>query len=245
MSHQSTFVKKLMSLEPSKTPQQKFWDLCEMAYCAYAKKTASIEKAELLESRYMAIVSSYADKDTVRAYPELLALICIGLQEGGDFLGEVAGELGALNGAQGQFFTPYIISRMMAEMTLGDMGPLINEKGYITVQEPAVGAGGMVLALAEVMRRRGFDPTEQLLVTAMDVSAQCYWMAYIQLTLAGIPAQVFCTNTLTLETFDSAWTVPALHFLTIHGDIWAERSSKKGDTPCSDVVLSPTQLALF
>ncbi len=62
MSHQN-FVKELSRLDSSKTVTEKFRDLCELAYCAYAKPTATRERAETLESRYMQIVSSYPDKD--------------------------------------------------------------------------------------------------------------------------------------------------------------------------------------
>lgn len=179
-----TFIKKLSALEPSKTPQEKFRDFIELAYCAYAKPMAAPEDKESLEARYMQIVGTYRDKDAVRAYPELVAMVYQGV-ESGDFLGTVAGELGVLNGAQGQFFTPFEVSRMMAEMLIGDYEPIIQERGYLMVQEPASGAGGMILALAQAMLQRGYDPTSQLFVCAIDISAQCYWMAYLQLTLAG------------------------------------------------------------
>jgi hypothetical protein len=70
-----TFIKKLSALEPSKTSQEKFRDFIELAYCAYAKQMAAPEDKESLESRYMQIVGTYRDKDAVRAYPELIAMV--------------------------------------------------------------------------------------------------------------------------------------------------------------------------
>lgn len=241
-----TFIKKLSEREFSKTPQAKFLDFLELAYCAYAKKTADNDKADALEARYMQIVGTYRDKDAVRAYPELLAMTVMEVNNDCDFLGRVAAEIGALNSHQGQFFTPYEVSRLMAEMMIGEMVPGIVERGYITVDEPTSGSGGMVLAFANTLRRRGYHPETQLYVRATDISAQCYWMTFLQLSMAGIPAQVIHGNSLSLEVFESAWTLAAVPFLGWHGDIFAEKVRQEEDMPKAPVNLSqPFQLALF
>lgn len=240
-----TFIKKLSALETCKSPHDKFRDFIEMAYCAHAKPTAPTkEQADALEERYMQIVGTYRDKDAVRAYPELLALMAIELQKECDFLGAVAGEIGALNSHQGQFFTPYDISRMMAEMLVGEKVIEIEESGYVTVDEPASGAGGMVLAFANTLRRRGYHPETQLFVRATDISAQCYWMTFLQLTLAGIPAQVIRGNSLSLETFESAWTPHAIPFLGFYGDIFGKKKQNQEVAPRA-LPSKPLQLALF
>jgi hypothetical protein len=237
-----TFIKEFSALEPGKTPIQKFHDFLEMAYCAVSKPMADPHQAETLEARYMQIVGTYRDKDAVRAYPKLLSYMILALQTDGDFLGMVSAELGALNSQQGQFFTPYEVSRLMAEMNIGDIEPEIQAKGYVTIQEPASGAGGMILAAAHTLRRRGYHPETQMLVTAIDVSAQCYWMTYLQLALSGIPAQVFHGNTLSMEMFSSAWTPGIIGFLEMHGDVFAEQPQQ---SPEPDINLQPMQLALF
>ncbi len=52
-----------------------------------------------------------------------------------------------------------------------------------------------------------------MFVSAIDISAPCYGMCYLQLTLAGIPAQVIRGNSLSLEIFESAWTASMATFL--------------------------------
>lgn len=241
-----TFIQQLSRLEPSKSPSEKFRDFLELAYCAYAKSMAASEHHDALEARYMQIVGTYRDKNAIRAYPELVGLVAQNVKRM-DFLGQVATEIGSLNAAQGQFFTPFEVSRLMAEMTLGDYEPIIQERGFLTVQEPAAGAGGMILALALVMRQRGYDPTSQLFVSAIDISAPCYWMAYLQLTLAGIPAEVIRGNALSLETFESAWTAAAIPFLGRHGDIFNNSNAEKPtqSVPVAPIIHEITQLALF
>lgn len=215
------FIKRLLELDRSKNAYEKFRDFCELAFCAYAKPIMlgleGKEEAERLESRYMDIVATYRNKDTIRAYPEMLAWVIQGVnQRGQDFLGSVASQAEFLDSRNGQFFTPYQISRLAAEMTMGDVSEQIKEKGYITLQEPASGAGGMILAAADTMERQGFNPSEHLLVHATDISPMCFHMTYLQLTFRNIPAQVVHGNTLSLEVFQSVWTSAALPFSQKH-----------------------------
>ena len=221
------FIRRIQELDRSKRLYEKFRDFCELAYCAVAKKTAAPERAEALEARYMQIVGTYQDKDTVRAYPELLALAVLSVQDGGcDFLGSVASELELLGPYNGQVFTPYDVARMTAQLTLQDAGHLIEDRGYITIHEPAAGSGVMILACADVIEGRGYTPAETMLVYATDLSPLAYHMCYLQLSFRGIPAWVERGNSLTLEQLEGAWTPPALHFHHKHGHLF--------DAPASD-----------
>lgn len=254
-----TWVKKLEQLDRSKSIREKFRDFCEMAYCAIAKTTAPTpERADDLEARYMQIVGTYQDKDAVRAYPELLAMVAQGVDSGWDMLGLISSELNALDAGLGQFFTPMEVSLMMAQMLLGDVGSLIEQQGYITVSEPAAGAGGMVLAAATVLREQGFDPARHMLVWAVDVGHLAFQMCYIQLALAGIAAYVERADTLRLEHFTGAWTPAALIFHSAHGHLdfghhrQAAGESENANTsvspeanPPTEPEETPVQLSLF
>ena len=57
----------------------------------------------------------------------------------------------------------------------------------------------MVLSFAKVLKRRNINYQNSLLVEATDVSDVCVYMTYIQLSLYGIPAVVYCGNILTNE----------------------------------------------
>ena len=208
-----------------------------MAVCAIRKKTLPDgPAADALEEQYMAVVKRNRPED-VRAMPELLGITALAVQEGGcDFLGQVVGDLELINGHMGQFFTPYDVSRMIAEMTLADARELIREKGFITVAEPASGAGGMIIAAADVITKQGFDIGHQLYVDATDISPMCFKMTYLQAALRGIPAIVRRGNTLSLETFDHAVTPAFLPFYLTHGeafDAW-RRGAQQTNTPESE-----------
>ncbi len=220
------FIKRLHELDRSKSTYDKFRDFCELAYCAYAKLTSDPARAERLETRYMHIVGTYQDKDTVRAYPELLAMTWEAVNGGQDFLGSVASILEILDARGGQFFTPQSVSRMMAEMLLQDAGALIEKQGFITIAEPAAGAGGMILAAADVLASQGYNPQLHMLVHAVDVFPLCFHMCYLQLNFKGIPAFVERANTLGLERFEAAWTAAAMPFYQHHGRLFPDSKTQ-------------------
>jgi len=215
------FIRKIEKLDRDKGLYDLFRDFCEMAYCAHAKLTAGPDRADELEARYMQIVGGYSNKDTVRAFPEMLAIAWRAIEGGGcDFLGSVASQMEVLNARVGQFFTPYEVSRMMAEMSLQDVGSVIEANGYVTVAEPASGAGGMVLATADVLEKNGFDPSLHMLVNAVDISPLCFHMTYLQTTLRGIPALVELGDTLRNTRTESAWTLSTTAFYATHGRLF-------------------------
>jgi hypothetical protein len=164
----------------------------------------------------MNVVARYP-ADDIRAMPKLLALTQLAVaSEGCDFLGRLATELDLLDAKLGQFITPYEVARLMAELALMDAREIIAERGFITLQEPASGAGGMVLAAADVLQKQGFDPQSTLYVEATDVALLCFKMTYLQLAVRGVPATVIRGNSLSLESFESARTPAFLPFLRQH-----------------------------
>lgn len=195
-------------------------DFLELAFCAIAKTTHAPDSARAteLESRYMALVAKRGP-DYIRRMPELLGMAELGVREGGDFLGVVAGELGALSGGLGQFFTPYELSSLIARMSLGDreqVAETIASKGWIEVGEPACGAGGMLLAVADALDEFGFDSSTSMRAVACDVSGLAFRMAYVQLSLRGIAASVIHGDTLRLEEFAQEATPALLAFNVRH-----------------------------
>ena len=138
------------------------------------------------------------------------------LDGGCDFLGQVVVELELSSQHMGQFFTPYDVSRMMAEMTFDTVDEIIAEQGFVTVQEPACGAGGMIIAAADVIEAKGFDIGRQLYVDATDISPMCFKMSYLQASLRGIPAMIRRGNTLSREMFEHAVTPAFFGFYATH-----------------------------
>ncbi len=215
--HRKQFIKAFESLAHQRERHDVFNDFLEMAVCAIRKQTLPPgPAADAIEAQYMAVVKRNRAED-VRAMPRLLGITTLAIQDGGcDFLGQVAGDLELVTGHMGQFFTPYDVSRMIAEMTLDTVGEVIAEQGFVTVQEPACGAGGMVIAAADALARQGFDIGRHLYVDATDISPMCFRMTYLQAALRGIPATIRRGNTLSLEMFDHAVTPAFFPFYAMH-----------------------------
>lgn len=185
------FIKAFDALARHRERHAVLADFLELAFCAVRKPTLPPgPEAEAIEARYMAVVARNKPED-VRAMPELLGLTALAMQEGGcDFLGQVVVELELPAQHMGQFFTPYDVSRLIAELTLDTVDEIIAEQGFVTVQEPACGAGGMIVAAADVIAAKGFDVGRQLYVDGTDISPLCFRMAYLQASLRGIPATI-------------------------------------------------------
>lgn len=156
-----------------------------------------------LEERYLSLVPKYG-KDGMKLMSGLYAYTEHAVRtHRADFLGPLYEELDLSGSAQrskrGEFFTPLTIAQLMARLTLSHVGSIIEEKGYVTLHDPCVGAAGMVIAAVEQLAALGYDPRQMLLVEAIDVNKTFFNIAYLQLSALDIPACVWWGNTLSLE----------------------------------------------
>ncbi|CAD6180902.1 Uncharacterised protein [Escherichia coli] len=88
---------------------------------------------------------------------------------------------------------------MMAQMLLGDVKVLFENKPFITLREPACGAGSMILAVADILNRSGYPAYRRMWVSATDIDPLAAGMAYIQLSLCGVAGEVVTGNSLCNE----------------------------------------------
>lgn len=160
----------------------------------------AINKSETLENEYLDIVKRYHEDDVQRMCA-LLSEVVMGLEVPNDFLGSVFMELELGNSRAGQFFTPYPISVMMAKMLHGDSIKATSGKPFTTLQEPACGSGGMIIAYVHAMLDEGINPQQALWVSAIDVDSVPAMMCYLQLSLLHIPAEIIVGNALSMEIY--------------------------------------------
>ena len=64
------------------------------------------------------------------------------------------------------------------------------------INEPTCGSGTMVIGAVWAMKQKDFDFRHKSFFVAQDIDIRCVWMAYIQLSLYGIPAVVIHGDTL-------------------------------------------------
>ena len=172
------------------------------------------------EKDYLETIKKYTPKEQellADLFKELIHSLESELTRNGptDLLARVFHGLELHNKYHGQFFTPFHVCEFMGHISLGDGGEAGNrvndalaEKGYISVCEPCVGSGGMVLGLANAMHSKKMNYCEQMVAYCCDIDIKCVHMAYLQLSLYGIPAVITHGNSLTLETW-STWYTPA------------------------------------
>lgn len=222
------FIKIIKELDHSKHRDEIFRDFCELTYCALAKNACPFpEQRDKLEAQYMEVVGKYRKKDDVRRMPELLGIAITELSTGGcDFLGEISGELGALDARMGQFFTPYEVSRFMAEINLSGIETVIDREGFATLQEPSAGAGGLLIAVADKIESLGYNLETSLWIEAVELSRSTFHMCYLQCAARGLSGRIFHGNTLTLEIYGSALTAGAHVFLAKHGNPFAKQEAQ-------------------
>jgi hypothetical protein len=114
----------------------------------------------------------------------------------------------------------------MAEISLTDVAKTIESNGFVTVSEPTVGAGGMVIAVADVIEGLGFDPEQHLWVEATELSRTTYYMGFLQINARGVAGKVTCGNSLSMETFTSAYTAAAPVFISANGHPFAKQHAE-------------------
>ncbi len=113
-----------------------------------------------------------------------------------DFLGKLYMDLNLGNHWYGQFFTPYHISEFMAETIISeDCQAEIEGKGYLSVCDPCVGAGALLIA-ANVIKKAGINYQRDVLFVGQDIDKVAAMMAYIQLSLLGCPGYIIVGNSL-------------------------------------------------
>ncbi|MGW0898617.1 N-6 DNA methylase [Streptomyces goshikiensis] len=125
-----------------------------------------------------------------------------------DVLGRLYMELELGNERLGQYYTPYDIAQLIAEMQIDSIVEQVSTRGFADLYEPTCGAGAFIIALSQAMLEHGLNPQTQLHVTAEDIAPQATHMIYVHLALLHIPTVVRRRDILTLETFD-AWPTPA------------------------------------
>lgn len=173
-----------------------FTDFCRIVACSLALQTR--------EEEYLEVIRPYS-KEQLHQFSEALALLIQEMEAKPftDCLGNYYLEVAAHSSKQtrGEFYTPQEISRLMARITI-DADAAIGKNHPITVNEPACGAGGMVLAVAELFAPKHVD---LLRVTCQDINPVAADMTYINTSLWGIPAKILLGSSIGRKSPRQIW----------------------------------------
>ena len=187
---QKAFVKIFDSICQWNSRWDRWNDMVMLFAIEIANTVDTVHRAERNET-YAAIARKYKPQEFERVR-ELFVELINNLEKNPfqDFLGAMYMEMELGNNHAGQFFTPYCVCEMMAEIDLPQEFPQLERPGYITVNDPACGAGATLIAAAQVFRSRNINYQRQVLFAAQDIDQTVALMCYIQMSLIGCAGYV-------------------------------------------------------
>lgn len=192
------FLKLFDQLTYSRSGWQVWEDLMTAMACSLSNVADRTEEHfRKREKEYERAVKDLGGTDIPA---KIFAIITMALEENPDqdFLGRLYMNLNLGSHWHGQFFTPYNICKMMAKMQIGDgCQAEIEQKGYLSVCDPCVGAGAMLIAAAAAFRECNVNYQKSAVFVGQDIDSVVAKMSYIQLSLLGCPGYITVGNSLT------------------------------------------------
>lgn len=205
-NHKNNIIKLINDISYRYTSREIFYRFVEMGAIAISN---AVDKRnyDKREKRYLQLASEFNDKE-LNQIVKMFAELTLALEEEpGDVLGSIYCEMEMSNKHIGQVFTPIHISRLLGDISLSEIKEIIDNKGYITVLEPACGGGSTLIGLALAMRDAGYNYQKHLCVQAIDIDIKAVHMCYLQLSLLGIPAEIIHGDSLAVKYYDY-WFTP-------------------------------------
>lgn len=192
-------IKRISSFNGKYSPYSVFYDW--VTCCALAITNAcSIHHDEVWKKReqeYMQTINKY-DKKEQEIFSEMFVMLVDAYEERiEDVLGDVYMKSGCYNKALGQFFTPYHLAELTAQVGLGE----IKTDEILPINEPSVGGGANIIAVAKILNDRNINYQKIMKVTAQDLDWLAVYMSYVQFSMLGIDARVVQGDTL-CEPYD-------------------------------------------
>lgn len=196
------FLKSFQKL----TYRHRAWDVWRDYILLHACSISNVldkENYDQREKRYLKIINQYS-KEEQAIFPELAAYTTMALDQNQeqDFLGKMFMRLNLGDRSTGQFFTPYHVCELMAEITMDDVEEEVKRKGYVSVNDPCCGAGATLIAGVHAIRKRleKCDPPmnyqNHVLVITQDIDEIVALMCYVQLSLLGVAGYIKVGNSI-------------------------------------------------
>lgn len=196
--HQKEIVKLFSAFDGSKNRRKIFDDFLVMTACMLSNVVDPVHYEER-EKLYMQYASQYKPKE-LDIFARMIAEIINGLEENPDqdFLGEMYMALDFGSSAAGQFFTPYSVCQCTAALVADfhELKAKIADQGFVSVTDPACGAGALLMAFANQCKAQGINYQTQCLFVAQDIDFTVGCMCYIALSFMGCAGYVVIGDTL-------------------------------------------------
>jgi type I restriction-modification system DNA methylase subunit len=211
--HRAALMKLLDKFRYMYNAWQVFDDFIYLCAAALAQPVCWIQARE---DEYLRRIKAYP-KELQELFPTMLAELVLAFEQEGfsDVLGDIYMNQNFGDNRKGQYFSPYDVCRLMAEMTGGNLAEEIKEKGYVSVNDCCCGSGAMLIAFAESAYKQGINYQQNVLFVGQDVDGVVARMAFVQLSLLGCAGYVAIGDSLS-----NPITGDALSPDTSNHDVW-------------------------
>ncbi len=180
------------------SPTLIFDDFVKMVAISLSNSTEIIHNKiwEKRESEYKTIASKYTKEEFCDFIKILAILSNLYNEKIFDYLGYIYMKCEMGNKRTGQFFTPYNLSELIAKLSIDDIEKIRQTDNIITLNEPACGGGGLILAYLKNLKDNNINYQKKVKIIAQDLDFRSVYMTYVQLSLIGARAKVMQVDTL-------------------------------------------------
>ncbi|WP_326742815.1 N-6 DNA methylase [Streptomyces sp. NBC_01768] len=159
MSDYRKIVKLLDANTGAARMSQVFEDFVEMAALAIRNAVDYCGRDER-EAQYLRTAGRY-DRASLNRFAQALALVIEEMdRDPCDVLGRLYMELEIGNERLGQFYTPYDVAELMAQMQIESVIEHVQTHGFADLYEPACGASSFSVAVSQAMLEHGLNPPD-------------------------------------------------------------------------------------
>lgn len=222
--------KKIVSLFQKLTGSRQLWELWEDAMIMFATMLSNAVDKRFFDEREKMFknVSSKYSADEMQIFSQIFAETVNQLEANPeqDFLGDLYMQLKLGSHWHGQFFTPYNVCKMMADLQIPSELSFDDAKA-VTITDCACGGGALLIASAHAYRKKmteiGLNAQDFVCLYAQDLSMVAALMCYIQISLQGYAGKIKIGDSLLHPMLDSdngsdVWYTPMWF-----SDIWVAR----------------------
>lgn len=171
------------------------------------------------------IYDSYSEEEIYK-FGEMMDLIIADWERSTerDILGEIYMQLRLNSKMNGQYFTPYNIADMLAQMA-----SVAERKLPVVIYEPTCGSGVNLIAYANGLKRQGINYQEDAYFVAQDLDPLVAMMCYIQMSFLGMPGVVIIGDTLKgIHGENEYWYTP-FHYINGLGIIARIKAKERNE----------------
>lgn len=198
--YRKEFIRELEQVSGRHHVLNVFSDACALMAMSMeqAVNVLNRKRNDEVEKCYLDTIGKYS-KDEQAHFPKMLGIVATALETKRDsFLGPVLEEIGAAAIRNGQFLTPWDVAKLMADVSIDDRQ--VEPGKIVSVDDPACGAGVMLIAQGEAMLQHGYRQSD-ILLTGGDIDGRACDITYVELTLLGYAGIVRHENALTMKKF--------------------------------------------